>query len=129
MPQTKIYEAKQSCDSWLPSATRELLGTRPGRGQGTWYVVAHTAVEAVEITQRAGIPHITGPRSLRVWGKSNNAEALKVVGYLRTPGEVVAHLDHGHGPVARLTDDGWMVIGQFEFDRRAGRNVFIPEEA
>jgi hypothetical protein len=130
MPQLKIYEAKQSCDSYLPRDTRELLGARLGQSQGTWYIVAHTAAEAVEIADHAGIPHVSSPRSLRVWGGSVHAEALKVVGYLRTHGEVVAHMDKGGtNPVARFTGNGWLIIGQFEYDARARREVFIPEES
>jgi hypothetical protein len=127
MPQLKIYEAKEASDSYLPPDTRELLGAPLGRDQGTWYIVAHTAAEAAQIAQSMAvrIPHVSGPRHLRVWGQSVYAEELKGWGYLRTWGEVVAHLSRG--PVARLADD-WSVIGRFEYDARARRQVFIPEE-
>jgi hypothetical protein len=129
MAQIKIYEAKESANSWLPRGTAELLGAPQGRGQGSWYIVAHTAAEAVEIAQRAKISFVNGPRDLRVWGRGNQAEQLKACGYLATPGEVIAHLDKGGtAPAAKLTADGWVVIGQFEYDRQQRKTVFTPEE-
>lgn len=129
MPQIKVYEAKEFRDSWLPHDTRELLGVRPGRGQGSWYIVAHTAAEAVEIAQRAGIPYADSPRRLRVWGRGNNTDMLRAHGYLATPGEVIVHKDHTQSPVAKLTDNGWLIIGHFEYDARERQIVFTPEEA
>lgn len=130
MPQLKIYRAKESSNSWLPPDTRELLGARPGQGQGAWYIVAHTAVEAVEIAQRARIPYADRPRDLRVWGGGAYADMLKASGYLANHGEVIAHRDKGGtADVAKFTDNGWLVIGHFEYDRHERQIVFTPEEA
>lgn len=129
MPQLKIYEAKEFRDSWLPHDTRELLGARPGQGQGTWYIVAHTAVEAVEIAQRAGVPHADSPRHLRVGGTGKHVGLLKASGYLARQGEVIAHSNKGGtADVAKFTDNGWLVIGHFEYDHRTRDTVFSPEE-
>lgn len=129
MPQLKIYQAKEFRDSWLPHDTRELLGVRPGRGQGAWYIVAHTAAEAVEIAQSAGIPLADNPRRLRVGGQGNSADMLRASGYLATPGEVIVHRDHTQSPVAKLTSNGWLIIGHFEYSPRAREIIFTPEEA
>lgn len=128
MPQLKVYETKEPRDSWLPRDTHELLGVPQGRGQGTWYVVAHTAAEACEIAQRAGITYADNPRRLRVWGRGNNADMLRAHGYLATPGEVIAFKDHTLSPVAKFTDNGWLIVGHFEYDRRERQIVFTPEE-
>lgn len=129
MPQLKIYEAKESSNSWLPRDTIELLQCRQGREQGSWYIVAHTAAEAVEIAHRARIAFVDSPRHLRVWGRGNHPELLKAAGYLATPGEVIAHQDRGGtSPVAKLTDNGWLIIGHFEYDRMVRKTVFTPEE-
>lgn len=130
MPQLKIYEAKEAADSWLPRGTSELLGAARGREQGSWYIVAHTAAEAVEIAQRAGISFVNSPRNLRVWGRGQRAQQLQSHGYLATHSEVIAHLDKGgKAPAAKLTDNGWMIIGQFEYDAQKRESVFTPEEA
>jgi hypothetical protein len=129
MAQIKIYEAKEAANSWLPRGTSELLGASRGREQGSWYIVAHTAAEAVEIAQRAKIAFVDSPRHLRVWGRGNRAQQLQSHGYLATPGEVIAHLDNGGTTaVAKFTADGWMIIGQFEYDAQKREIVFTPEE-
>lgn len=129
MPQLKIYEAKEASNSWLPRGTEELLGARRGREQGTWYIVAYTSAEAVEIAQRAEISYTDNSRRLRIWGNSHYARLLKACGYLATPGEVITHLNKGGtNPVAKLTDNGWLIIGQFEYDPKLREIVFTPEE-
>jgi hypothetical protein len=127
MPQLKVYEAKESSHSWLPRDTHELLGVPDGRGQGPWYVVAHTAAEAIEHAQRAGI-YVDNPRRLRVWGVGNNANMLRAHGHLTTPGEVIAHKSHTSSPVAKFTDNGWLIIGHFEYVHRERQIVFTPKE-
>lgn len=128
MPQLKVYETKEPRDSWLPRETHALLDVPLGRGQGTWYIVAHTAAEAVEIAQRAGIAYADNPRRLRVWGRGNYADMLRAHGYLATPGEVIAYRDHSLSTVVKFTDGGWVVIGRFEYDRLTRTNTFVPEE-
>jgi hypothetical protein len=129
MAQIKIYEAKESANSWLPRGTSELLGASRGREQGSWYIVAHTAAEAVEIAHRTGISFVNSPRDLRVWGQGQRPRQLQAHGYLATPGEVITHLDKGGtAPAAKFTDNGWVIIGQFEYDHQKRESVFTPEE-
>jgi len=128
--QLKTYQAKEAANSWLPHGTGELLGARRPSEQGSWYIVAHTAAEAIEIAQRAGIPHVSTPRDLRVWGQSTHAQMLTNSGHLSTWGEVIAHTDKGGtAAVAKFTDNGWLIIGHFEYDAKIRETVFTAKES
>ena len=59
----------------------------------------------------------------------NNPDMLRAHGYLATQGEVIVHKDHAASPVAKFTNNGWLIIGHFEYDRRERQIVFTPEEA
>lgn len=126
MPQLRIYEAREARDSFLPYGASELLEAAPGRRQGSWYVVAHTAAEAVEIARRAGIPCVDSPRQLRVWGRSTAAERLKAHGHLASHGEAIAHLERSSTPVAKFADGRWSVVGSFAYDPASREIVFRP---
>src|ERR1700750_1070933 len=127
MPQLKVYQSKESRDSWLPHAALGLLGERRDQ-QGKWFIVAHTAAEAVEITQCADVPYAESPRRLRVAGYGDDADMLRTQGYLATPGEVIGTLGRTNGPVARFLHGTWSLIGRFEYDQATRETVFTAEE-
>lgn len=127
MPQLKIYEAKEMRDSWIPRGARELFDlTRHQQGQ--WFVVAHTAAEAVEIAQTAEISYADSPRKLRVGGHGTRLRSLINYGFLNVPGEVVVLSHSASGPVARFLSGTWSLIGRFEYDHATRDNIFVPEE-
>jgi hypothetical protein len=128
MPQLKVYQSKEARDSWVPRGALALFGERHSQ-QGTWFIVAHTAIEAVQIADAAGISYADSPRKLRVGGHGNDFHTLVGHGFLTTPGEVIATTQAANGPVARFLDGAWSLIGRFEYDHATRETVFTPEEA
>jgi hypothetical protein len=126
MPQLKIYQSKEMRDSWIPHIALGLFGESRSQ-QGTWFIVAHTAAEAVEIAQTAGVPYADSTRKLRVGGHGNDFQALVSHGFLNTPGEVVVLTHSTNGPVARFLNGTWSLIGRFEYDHTIRETVFVSQ--
>jgi hypothetical protein len=129
MSQLKVYVHKDHRQSYLPRGTEALVGATRHGEQGNWYLVAHTAVQAVELAERVGIAFVDSPRHLSVLAHlHNDAQRLRDAGFLATPGEVIVHRSHSHSRVVTFTGSGWATIGYFEYDAKSREIVFIPEE-
>lgn len=130
MSKLKVYVHKDHRQSYLPRGTETLVGATRHSEQGNWYLVAHTAVQAVELAQRLGIRFVDSPRHLSVLTHlPNDAQRLRDAGFLTTPGEVIVHRSHGHSRVVTFTGGGWETIGYFEYDVTTREVVFTPEES
>lgn len=128
MAHLKVYVAKESRDSWIPSGADDLLGERGT--QGSWWVVAHTAVEAVQTAQAANLPYVASPAKLRVMSHDSvDAAKLRAAGYLVSPGEVLVKSEKVSGRgVARFFQGAWTLVGRFEYSYQAHEQIFVPEE-